>query len=138
VATAFYSTGARDIEVYCEATPMLRLLLAGNRSFGWMLGTPAGQRWVDAQVAMFPPGPSEAERAGRRGIVFAEAVDGAGRTARARLSTPEVYGFSCTTALAIVDRVLAGDLEVGFQTPARVYGADFVMSFEGVTREDLG
>jgi short subunit dehydrogenase-like uncharacterized protein len=137
VATAHYSTGARDIEVYCEATPMLRMLLAGNRSFGFYLGTPAGQRWMDMQIAMLPPGPSEAERKGRRAVVFVEAVDAAGRSARARLSTPEVYGFSCTTALAIVERVLAGDFEVGFQTPARVYGADFVTSFEGVLREDL-
>jgi hypothetical protein len=36
-----------------------------------------------------------------------------------------------------VDRVLAGDLEPGFQTPARVYGPDFLTSFEGVVREDL-
>jgi short subunit dehydrogenase-like uncharacterized protein len=137
VATAHYSTGARDIEVYCEVTPMLQMLIAGNRSFGFYLGTPAGQRFIDMQVAMLPPGPSEAERQGRRGIVFAEAVDASGKSARARLSTPEVYGFSCTTALAIVERVLAGDFEVGFQTPGRVYGADFVTSFEGVVREDL-
>jgi hypothetical protein len=49
VATAHYSTGARRIEVYCEATPMLLMLLAGNRSFGWYLGTAAGQRFIDIQ-----------------------------------------------------------------------------------------
>jgi hypothetical protein len=33
--------------------------------------------------------------------------------------------------------VLRGDLETGAQTPARVYGADFVLQFDRVTREDL-
>jgi short subunit dehydrogenase-like uncharacterized protein len=63
--------------------------------------------------------------------------DALGRRHRGRLSTPEAYGFSCTTALALVERVLAGDLEAGAQTPARVYGPDFVMSFPGVLREEL-
>jgi short subunit dehydrogenase-like uncharacterized protein len=137
VATACYTTGAEDVAVYCEAVPMLRLLLAANRHLGWLLGTPAGKMWLDTHVDMLPPGPSAAERASRRAVVVAEAEDGAGRRARARISTPEAYGFSCTTALAIVERVLAGDLDAGFQTPARVYGADFVMRFEGVVREDL-
>jgi len=34
--------------------------------------------------------------------------------------------------------VVTGDLETGFQTPARVYGADFILAFDGVQREDLG
>jgi hypothetical protein len=33
--------------------------------------------------------------------------------------------------------VLAGDWEAGFETPARVYGADFVLGFGDVTREDV-
>ena len=36
----------------------------------------------------------------------------------------------------IVEKVLAGELSAGFQTPSRVYGADFVLSLDGVTRED--
>jgi hypothetical protein len=28
-------------------------------------------------------------------------------------------------------------VRAGFQTPARVYGADFVLGFAGVTREDV-
>jgi hypothetical protein len=37
----------------------------------------------------------------------------------------------------IAARVLAGDVEPGFQTPARVYGADLPLSFDGVLREDI-
>jgi short subunit dehydrogenase-like uncharacterized protein len=66
----------------------------------------------------------------------AEVEDATGRRVRARLRTPEAYTFTCTTALAILERVLAGDVEPGFQTPARVYGPDFVLPFAGVSRED--
>ena len=36
------------------------------------------------------------------------------------------------TAVAIAKRALGGDAAVGFQTPARAYGADFVLGFDGV------
>ena len=35
------------------------------------------------------------------------------------------------TSLAVVERVLAGDAPVGYQTPAKAYGADFVLEIEG-------
>jgi hypothetical protein len=36
-----------------------------------------------------------------------------------------------------VKRVVAGDFKPGFQTPGRVYGADFALEAQGVTREDI-
>jgi short subunit dehydrogenase-like uncharacterized protein len=51
----------------------------------------------------------------------------AGRGLRARLVTPESYSFTGVTAAAIARRALAGDVEAGFQTPARVYGSDLVL-----------
>jgi short subunit dehydrogenase-like uncharacterized protein len=136
VATAYYSTAIPDIEVYCEATPALHMLLLANRSFGPLLATPAGRRWLEFQTRAFPAGPTDTQRAGRRAVIVAEVEDATGRRVRARLRTPEAYTFTCTTALAILERVLAGDVEPGFQTPARVYGPDFVLPFAGVSRED--
>ncbi len=56
---------------------------------------------------------------------------------RARLRTPEAYSCTAATATAVAARVLSGDLEPGFQTPARVYGPDFILSVPGVAREDF-
>jgi len=39
--------------------------------------------------------------------------------------------------LEIMKHILNGDLKAGFQTPSRVYGADFILQFAGVTREDI-
>ncbi|MFT3768296.1 MAG: saccharopine dehydrogenase NADP-binding domain-containing protein [Minicystis sp.] len=137
VATAWYTTGIGDIEVYYEAIAPLRLMTAVNQNFAWLLGTPAGRRWLDLHIDMLPEGPTDAQRAFGKGVIVAEAEDASGRVARARVRTPEAYTFTCATTLAIVERVLGGDVEAGFQTPARVYGADFVTRFSGVIREDL-
>ena len=45
--------------------------------------------------------------------------------------------LAATSASRIAARVLSGDYEIGFQTPARVYGPDFALSFDGVSREDV-
>ena len=137
VATAWYTTGIPDVDVHYEAVAPLRLMTAANQHFAWLLGTPAGRAWLDLHIDLLPDGPTAAQRAFGRGVIVAEAEDAAGRVVRSRVRTPEAYTFTCTTTLAIVERALKGDVEVGFQTPARVYGADFVMQFPGVVREDL-
>ena len=137
VASAYYTTGIPDIEVYVEATPALEAVAVANQWFGWFLGTAPWQAWLKGHADLLPEGPSAAERAARRVVVVAEATDGRGRRAVSRLATPEVYTFTGMVAPAVARRVVAGDLEAGFQTPARVYGGDFVLSFPGVAREDV-
>ena len=41
------------------------------------------------------------------------------------------------SALAIVDKALAGQVKAGFQTPSLAYGPDLVMELPGATREDI-
>ena len=54
-----------------------------------------------------------------------------------RLTGPEAYTLTALTAVATVERVLAGEARAGFQTPSLAFGADFVMGIEGITREDV-
>lgn len=135
LAAAWYTTGIPDIETYVEATPLFRAVLAGCRAYGWLWRTAPWQaalaRWADLLPAR-PLGTPVDEM-----VVVAEAEGPGGRRAVARIRTPEAYAFTGVTASRIAQRVLAGDLEPGFQTPARVYGADLVLGFPGVSREDL-
>ena len=39
-------------------------------------------------------------------------------------------------ALAVVERVLAGEAPLGFQTPSTAYGCDFVLGLKGMVRAD--
>jgi short subunit dehydrogenase-like uncharacterized protein len=137
VATAWYTTGIGDVDVYCEAIPLLRVLSASNRFAGRLLSSPPWQAWMMAHVDLLPPGPGPDERAAAFAVFVAEVEGTSGNRASSRLRTPEAYTFTAMVAPVIAARVLAGDVEAGFQTPARVYGADFPLKFEGVTREDL-
>lgn len=136
LATAFYTTGIPNIETYCSANPMLQSVVTASRYFGWAIGLSPWQRWLKMVADMIPEGPTEEQRAAIEMHIVAEAVRGSRRVS-ARLHTPEAYTFTGVTAAAIAQRALRGDLEPGFQTPARIYGPDFVLSFDGVRREDV-
>lgn len=135
--TAGRTTGIPNVEVYLELLPWERAAILASRLFAGCLRSPLGQAILGAQVDALPEGPAAAERRRVRCTVVAEAEDRAGRRAVSRLHTSDGYTFTAQAALAIVQRVLAGELAAGFQTPARVYGADFVLGLAGVAREDL-
>ncbi len=60
-----------------------------------------------------------------------------GETVRSRLGTPEGYSLTAATAFDAARRVAAGEVKPGFQTPSLAFGADYILDFEGVTREDM-
>jgi short subunit dehydrogenase-like uncharacterized protein len=137
VVSAFHTTGIPNIDVFFEETvPLVNMLTAG-RTFGPLLQTPLAQAWLRAHVDLFPDGPTRTERAVHGCVIVAEARGTDGEMVVSRLKTPEAYSFSATTAAALAALAVDGDIEPGFQTPARVYGADFVMQFAGVVREDV-
>jgi short subunit dehydrogenase-like uncharacterized protein len=137
VASAYYTTGIPNIETYFETNPALRAALRLSRFFGPLLATPLWQTWLNAHADMRPEGPSDAQRAARFAVIVAEAAGGGGRRAVSRLRTPDAYTFTARCAVGVARRALDGDLEPGFQTPARVYGPDLVLAFPGVSREDV-
>jgi short subunit dehydrogenase-like uncharacterized protein len=109
-----------------------------------MLRSGPAQAWLAACAELLPDDPARAngdaqpaEQEQLTQEVVAEAEDDRGGRAVARLRTPEAYAFTPIAAAAVIERVLAGDVEAGFQTPARVYGSELVMTLSGVTREDL-
>jgi short subunit dehydrogenase-like uncharacterized protein len=137
VVTAFHTTGIPDVEVYFDFQPAERAALLAARALAGWLRAPAGQALLRAKIETMPETPSPDDRRRLGCAVVAEAEDGAGRRAISRLRSPDQYTFTADAALALVERVLAGEVAAGFQTPARVYGADLVLGLAGVTREDL-
>ena len=84
----------------------------------------------------FAPGPTRKQNENGFSLLIAEVTDGK-QTIRAKLKTPEAYYLTALTSVEIMKRILNNDLKAGFQTPSKVYGADFILQFAGVTREDL-
>jgi short subunit dehydrogenase-like uncharacterized protein len=83
-------------------------------------------------------GATAEQRAATSVMVWGEVADSQGNRATARLRGPEAgLVWTSLTALGALQKVLAGNLQSGFQTPALAYGANFVMESGGVTRQDV-
>jgi len=136
VSTAYHSTGIPNVEVYVAAPLGLRLAARVSRPFGWLLGSRLTQGLLRRRIRAGPPGPTEEERARGRSYLWGEAVDDAGQRVVSRLQGPEGYTMTVQTALAVAERVLAGDASPGFQTPSSAYGCDFVLGLKDMVRTD--
>ncbi len=136
VATAYYSTGIPNIDEYIVIPRSWQRTMGIFRPLMGLAGKPFMQRWMKNRLRKLPPGPSdEARRAGRCRL-WGEASDDLGLHVDTRLETPEGYTLTVETSLRIIAKVLDGDFKSGFQTPASVYGEDFILEFAGVKRED--
>jgi short subunit dehydrogenase-like uncharacterized protein len=136
LVTAFHSTRIRNIEVYFEATAFRWAAVAANQYCGWLLNAPGNRSWLKAFAELIPGGPNERQRHAERSVIVAEARRGS-ELVRSRLRTPDAYGFTAEAGAQVIQRVLQGARRPGFQTPAGLFGPDFVLSLCGVEREDL-
>ncbi len=137
VATAFHSTGIPNIEVHFEASPPMMAFARTPWFVKTFLGLDFMQSLLKFQVDRLPEGPSEAARRAGRAVLVGQARNKTGQTVRARLRTPEGYSLTAATAFDAARRVAAGEVKPGFQTPSFAFGADYILNFDGVTREDL-
>jgi short subunit dehydrogenase-like uncharacterized protein len=128
LASAWWSSVYPEIDVYTVHPAMRRWLLCSPPAspVRALLASRAGQALVRQAIARRAPGPGERELAAGLTRIWAQAEDAAGHHATARLRGPEVHLFTARTALWVAQRVLAGRLRVGFQTPATAYGPDLV------------
>ena len=136
VSTAFYSTGILNIEVYAAFPASTRMLEFASRYFSWLLKLSAVQNFQKQLIQNQPPGPSKTERAEGKSYLWGEVEDSSGKRLSSLLQCPEGYTLTALTAVKIVQKVLAGEYTCGFQTPSKVYGADFILEFPGVVREN--
>lgn len=137
VSTAFHSTGIPDIEVYVAMPPSTVRTLRLSRWIAPLLRTAWVRGRLVAAIRRRPPGPSPDERARATATVWGEVRDDAGTTVVSRLRTPDGYTLTARTAALAARRVLDGGAVPGFQTPSRVFGADFILQVPGCTRTDL-
>lgn len=137
VSTAFHSTNIPDITVYTAVARSTVRMMRLARPVLPLLATAPVQRYLKGRIAARTPGPSAERRAGTRSRLWGEAVDLAGRSVRSRLVAPDGYTLTAMTAVAAAQRVLAGEVALGFQTPSRAFGKDFILEFPHTQREDL-
>lgn len=137
VSTAFYSTGIPNIEVYAAFPAIMRVGAIASRYLGWLLKLPAVQNLQKSLIQNQPPGPTEIERSQGKSYLWGEVEDNSGKRLVSRLQCPEGYTLTTLTALEVAQKVLSGQYTCGFQTPSLAYGADFILEFPDVVREDI-
>jgi short subunit dehydrogenase-like uncharacterized protein len=137
VSTAFHSTGIPNIQVFMSAPAQLQAMAKLSRYLGGIIGSGPVQWLLKKQIQAGPAGPNEEERRTGRSLLWGEVKNAAGRSAHTRLTTPEGYALTSRTAWAIAKRAATGAAQPGFRTPSMVFGADFILEFDGVKREDV-
>jgi short subunit dehydrogenase-like uncharacterized protein len=137
IATAWRTTGIPNIAVHMSLMKGAPLMIRLSAPFRGFLQSPAVQRRLKNAVNRFISGPDPSYQAGHPSEFIAEATDAAGNSVKSYLTTLEGYAFTAESASEIAKRVLGGAARPGFQTPAGLLGAEFVLDIEGSARRDL-
>jgi short subunit dehydrogenase-like uncharacterized protein len=137
VSTAYYSTGIPNIETYFAFSETVIGLMRSMRVIGPLMYNRLAKLILKAIIDLLPAGPNEDKRKNGSVTLVGEVIDQNHGRAISKLITPEGYTCTVVTAVEIMKRILNQDCKPGFQTPSLAYGKDFIMQFDGVTREDI-
>jgi short subunit dehydrogenase-like uncharacterized protein len=131
VATAYYTTGIPNVEVYFEAIAPVRATLLNTRFFGWLYGLPL---WRALAHGRRPPAPGRTDGGGARrradGRSSPKSRTG-GEDARSRSTRPRRLRSPPRARLRSLRRVLAGrrragipDARAAFWTGSRAHASE--------------
>ena len=137
VSTAYHSTGIPNVETYMVFPRAMVDALYLTRWFGPLMYSRPMKSLLQSLLNLTPLGPDRQARQRGRALIVGEVSDATGKVVRSRLQTSEGYSFTAQATVEVMKRILSLDLRTGFQTPSQAYGADFVLQFPNVKREDL-
>lgn len=141
VASAYYSTGIPNIEVFLA---MPRRTIGRLRRWRWL--APLAGLWPISAIGRWYidrnfKGPTAEQRASGFAEFWGRAWKDEALTEEGQLMgcgsvegtmiTPEPYALTVRTALDAVQRVAGGSGEVGFRTPSQVFDEDYLRDLVG-------
>lgn len=137
ISSGFRSTKIPNITVYNALPPKVINSMKWSNYIGFILRS----RWVKNKlinnIKKRPSGPSETERGNASSLIWGEAKNALGISKTAKLNLPEGYTLTYLTAVDIAIKVLNSPPAFGAKTPSQVFGCDYILQFEGVSRKDL-
>jgi len=131
VATAYYSTGIPNIEVFVGVPERQIGKMKIPGFMRWLLGLAPVQAFMKAQIARRVKGPTDEQRARDEVYLYGEAWDDAGHKVVMRLRTREGYTLTAESGVKATLKVIEGRLAPGAYTPSMAFGADYVLELEG-------
>ncbi|UPV99281.1 saccharopine dehydrogenase NADP-binding domain-containing protein [Halorussus gelatinilyticus] len=137
VSSAYYTTGIENVETYATVPEYAATVMAKTGPLAPIFGSKPFQRAMKAVIDATVSGPTAEERARSSARVWGEVEDDDGNRFAARMRTPDTYDLTARTAVEAARRVVSGEVQAGYQTPASAFGPEFALEFEGVEREDV-
>lgn len=129
VATAFYSTGIPNIEVYVPASPKLVKRMKRLNLIRWGFRFKALRQQLENKVNKAPAGPDAKERDSHYTWVWGEAKNANGDVITLRQKVLNGYELTSRGSVELAIYVLRYQLAPGFYTPSRLYGAKLIDRF---------
>ncbi|QWB06648.1 saccharopine dehydrogenase family protein [Pseudomonas syringae] len=116
LVTAWHSTGIRNIAMFVHI---------------------AGDAFPQGDLSQLPDGPTPEQREAHRARAVVEVTDAKGAIARSIIETVNGYTYTPLAAVEAARRVLDGERQTGFATPAKVFGGGFAESIAGTLVTDM-
>ena len=135
ISTAYFTTGIPNIETYAGISPKAYSILKLQPLFNWLLRTSFVRNFLKKKIDARPAGPDDEMRSKASSLVWGQASNDTDRTATVRSRGPDGYTLTTHSSLIITKKILEGNFQPGYQTPASAYGEDLVMEIPGVYRE---
>ncbi|HEX7528747.1 MAG TPA: saccharopine dehydrogenase NADP-binding domain-containing protein [Thermoanaerobaculia bacterium] len=130
LSTAWRSTGIPDIEVYMAVPPSAVANARRLRHLAPILGLRFVQSFLRKRIEKNVKGPTAEDREREHSFLWGR-VTKDGHSVTGTLETLEGYALTAETAVAIVKRVLAGEVPPGVHTPSLAFGARFIETIPG-------
>ena len=136
ISTAWRSTGIPNIEVFAGAsTGSIRGLRISNYA-----GALLRQRWMKnfllKKIDKGSSGPSDEHLKTGKCYLRGQVWDAQGNTKISLFNGPNAYLLTAKTAVLIAEKIMAGNFNAGYKTPAMQYGADLVLEINDTKRID--
>ena len=129
VASAYFSTGIPNIEVYTAVPPKQVARLRRLRFLLPLLRFRPIQKLAMRRIEKTVKGPGDLVRETTRSSLWGRVSDDQGHAVSATLETPSGYELTAMTAVAALEQALTGAVPRGYSTPSQAFGREFILSF---------
>ena len=130
ISSAYTSTGIANITIYTAVPKVAARLTRISSPLMALIRFKPLQNALKKRVEHTINGPNEQARQQGFMRVWGKVINDKGECREAWLDVAEGYQFTAMSSLSAVERLLAGGIKTGTQTPAQAFGDDFVLTLE--------
>jgi short subunit dehydrogenase-like uncharacterized protein len=137
ISTAWRSTGIPNIEVFAGASAGSVRGLKISNWLGWLLRSRSVKNFLLKKIDQGSAGPSANHLQTGKCFLRGQVWDAEGNVRTSLFNGPNAYLLTAKTAVLIAEKIMAGNFNAGYKTPAMQYGADFILEINDTNRTDL-